>query len=674
MFRLDIADDDDDDARGRQEVCLDQYARETEVGNIEYKLKLIKPSASRFEQLVTQLKWRLAEGGGEAIYEIGVEDGGALRGLADDEMMASLKTLQRMCDKLEANMMVRHRRRVAPSMRTVAEVVVRMLADQHKHEVRVAFIGGGQSGKSTLLAALATGTLDNGQGSARTLVMRHMHEVESGATSSISQQVIGFRDDDGALLNAADATFGTSSAADIVDGADRIVTLLDLCGQARYLKTTLYGLTAHTPDVALLTVRADDVRHSAAARLHASLAAALRLPLMVALTCADASSNATLAQVISDVRTLLTANGFPTPTVCTSIVELAALDDSTRDDTQRGDENAAAGDGAVPCCCSGGTDPQRSPPPALGGATPIVVVSARTGAGLPLVADCLRRLRQPLDWAALRRRPALLSIHGFHPPSASGDGLVLQDDDPEAAWLGSPGTTPNELLPSSGGPVVASGTLLSGTLLASATHVRSTGPAVLGRRATDATLADVARGPEDAAAAAAAMPPVGAKYVIGPDANGRWAPATVLSIRHKECSVARAEAGQSASVSLQVHDEKTKLRRGMVLREVEMADAGTLVVWELEATVSAIQLPNAVPVGTEVVFHCGAVKQAARLLSVDGGETKFAPRDGHELSRLRFRFVHCAEFVRHGAPCAFRDASAGAENLSLGAGWVSRLF
>ena len=69
-----------------------------------------------------------------------------------------------------------------------------------------------------------------------------------------------------------------------------------------------------------------------------------------------------------------------------------------------------------------------------------------------------------------------------------------------------------------------------------------------------------------------------------------------------------------------------------------------------------------------------AVKQAARLLSVDGGAPKFAPREGHELSRLRFRFVHCAEFVRHGAPCAFRDASAGAENLSLGAGWVSQLF
>ena len=45
-------------------------AREVEVGNVEYKLKLIEPTSTRFEQLVTQLKWRLAEGGGEAIYEL----------------------------------------------------------------------------------------------------------------------------------------------------------------------------------------------------------------------------------------------------------------------------------------------------------------------------------------------------------------------------------------------------------------------------------------------------------------------------------------------------------------------------------------------------------------------------------------------------------------------------
>jgi hypothetical protein len=49
----------------------DQLPPEPEHGNIEYKLKLINPSSQRFEHLVTQMKWRLQEGHGEAIYQIG---------------------------------------------------------------------------------------------------------------------------------------------------------------------------------------------------------------------------------------------------------------------------------------------------------------------------------------------------------------------------------------------------------------------------------------------------------------------------------------------------------------------------------------------------------------------------------------------------------------------------
>jgi hypothetical protein len=56
--------------------------------------------------------------------------------------------------------------------------------------------GSMDSGKSTLVAVLTHGAdgrplLDNGRGSARMAVFRHKHEIESGRTSSISQQVRG---------------------------------------------------------------------------------------------------------------------------------------------------------------------------------------------------------------------------------------------------------------------------------------------------------------------------------------------------------------------------------------------------------------------------------------------------------------------------------------------------
>ena len=66
---------------------------------MEYKLKLINPSSSRLEHLITQMKWRLQEGHGEAIYKIGVEDTGVCAGLTDEELNATMNTLETMSKK-----------------------------------------------------------------------------------------------------------------------------------------------------------------------------------------------------------------------------------------------------------------------------------------------------------------------------------------------------------------------------------------------------------------------------------------------------------------------------------------------------------------------------------------------------------------------------------------------
>lgn len=56
------------------------------------------------------MKWRLREGQGEAIYEIGVGDDGFLHGLTDQEMEASLGTLSTMAKRLGASVTVLRRR------------------------------------------------------------------------------------------------------------------------------------------------------------------------------------------------------------------------------------------------------------------------------------------------------------------------------------------------------------------------------------------------------------------------------------------------------------------------------------------------------------------------------------------------------------------------------------
>ena len=59
-------------------------------------------------------------------------------------------------------------------------------------DLRVAVLGNIDSGKSTLLGVLTQGELDNGRGRARLNLFRHLHEIQSGRTSSISFEILGF--------------------------------------------------------------------------------------------------------------------------------------------------------------------------------------------------------------------------------------------------------------------------------------------------------------------------------------------------------------------------------------------------------------------------------------------------------------------------------------------------
>lgn len=85
---------------------IPRLAPEADEGNVEYKLQLLAPSPARFARLVTQLKWRLLEGGGQAYYELGVADSGALVGLPRAELEQSLETLEMMAGEIGASVIV----------------------------------------------------------------------------------------------------------------------------------------------------------------------------------------------------------------------------------------------------------------------------------------------------------------------------------------------------------------------------------------------------------------------------------------------------------------------------------------------------------------------------------------------------------------------------------------
>lgn len=62
----------------------------------------------------------------------------------------------------------------------------------HIFNCRVAVVGNVDAGKSTLLGVLTHGELDNGRGLARQKLFRHKHEAETGRTSSVGNDILGF--------------------------------------------------------------------------------------------------------------------------------------------------------------------------------------------------------------------------------------------------------------------------------------------------------------------------------------------------------------------------------------------------------------------------------------------------------------------------------------------------
>uniref|UniRef100_A0A1I7ZC12 Tr-type G domain-containing protein n=1 Tax=Steinernema glaseri TaxID=37863 RepID=A0A1I7ZC12_9BILA len=276
---------------------------ENDLGNVEYKARLTNISASRLQHLITQLKWRLREGQGEAIYEIGVEDDGAMKGLEEKELEESLGTLQKMAEALDASLVTLSERDVTPAgsktKKQVVEVLVRKVPDSQQFiDLKLAVIGCADAGKSTLCGVLTYGELDNGHGKVRLNLFRYLHEIRTGKTSSICMDVIGF-DSTGSLVN-----YKKHSVEDIVECSSKLITLIDLAGDRKYMKTTIYGLTAYAPHFCALVVNAK-TGANAVTREHLGIAVALNLPFFVVITKADTVSQAHLEKVQASVETLV---------------------------------------------------------------------------------------------------------------------------------------------------------------------------------------------------------------------------------------------------------------------------------------------------------------------------------------------------------------------------------
>ncbi|XP_067011159.1 GTP-binding protein 1 [Anabrus simplex] len=253
-----------------------------DYSSIRSKTALVSPTEEQYDLLQRKLKERLEDGRGETIFEIGIGEDGGESGLGQDEYDSSVATLQSLATTLEADCVLLRLRRVEQGF--TGQFLVRRRVDQQDFlEIRVAVVGNVDAGKSTLLGVLTHGELDNGRGHARQRLFRHKHEMESGRTSSVGNDILGF-DSLGNVVNKPE--HGSLDWVKICERSSKVITFIDLAGHERYLKTTVFGMTGHAPDFGMLMIGAN-AGVVGMTKEHLGLALALSVPVFVVVTKID---------------------------------------------------------------------------------------------------------------------------------------------------------------------------------------------------------------------------------------------------------------------------------------------------------------------------------------------------------------------------------------------------
>ncbi|KAF3004946.1 hypothetical protein E8E13_007559 [Curvularia kusanoi] len=324
-----------------------------------------------------------------ALYEIGVADDGSIVGLAEDEMEESLNNLRAMAASLGCRVEVQRmlcvgdcewvendgtkQRRIRKSKLLAAEALVS--PDQHLvhsskdtqdgvaaasstaagsnakpvvapqesrsdvEQLRVSLIGATMSGKSSLLGTLSTATLDNGRGKSRLSLLKHRHEIASGMTSSVTQELIGYRDMiEHNEVSAQVISYGSGDVDAWVDihaaveaaSEGRLVVLSDSAGHPRFRRTTVRGIVGWQPHWTLVCVPADNTDESSGkigaspssqdilgptaadldlSQAHLELCLDLELPLVIVITKYDLATKAGLRQALSKLLSALKEAG-----------------------------------------------------------------------------------------------------------------------------------------------------------------------------------------------------------------------------------------------------------------------------------------------------------------------------------------------------------------------------
>jgi GTPase len=236
----------DQDYEG-QTVMAD-LPEERYYGNHEYKLKLVNVNADKLMRRTTQMKFRMEQGRGEALYEIGVHDNGKAYGLNQPEIEESLIVVYKMAKALDADLMLLYIKKGEHG--EIAQLMIRQkLAEMLNINIKILLLGDTTSGKSTLLGVMVSGRKDDGRGLARKKAFENSHTLANGNECTVNQTILGF-DISGIVTNMDE--FHDRTQDEIRKASYKVVSFIDIDDTLDNTMTCIIEKEPESPNYVML--------------------------------------------------------------------------------------------------------------------------------------------------------------------------------------------------------------------------------------------------------------------------------------------------------------------------------------------------------------------------------------------------------------------------------------
>jgi len=156
-----------------------------------------------------------------------------------------------------------------------------------ENKIKIAVCGPVDAGKSSLIGVLTSRTLDDGRGSARSKVLKHKHELDSGRTSNITFNSLIYEN----------------------DNLKKVISLIDMAGHEKYLKTTVYGITGLFVDYGIVVIGAN-TGITKLTREHLGILLYLNIPIIIVITKIDIAPEDVYKTTLNRLRRLLSKGEF----------------------------------------------------------------------------------------------------------------------------------------------------------------------------------------------------------------------------------------------------------------------------------------------------------------------------------------------------------------------------